>query len=163
MKPTLLLLFLALASLGTNAQTQPTGPVSQALLPMNNAKLEAILKAESEMVEGEAGSWRVLYGNTILVVITDEKNNRMRIITPITDEKEIKKKQYTEMLQAQFHKALDVKYALFDGVLWSMYAHPLKELTEEQLKDALSQVYLAAATFGGEYKSTGIQFGAGDN
>ena len=163
MKRILLIACLWLFATSMYAQEKPTGPVSQSLLPMSNAKMEAILKAESEMVEGNEGYWRVLYGQRILVVVTDEKNNRMRIMTPVTEEKEIKKNQYKEMLQAQFHKALDVKYALFDGVLWSMFVHPLKELTEDQLKDAMSQVYFAANNFGSNYKSTPLEFGAGDD
>ena len=138
-------------------------PITQSLMPMSNQKIDAILRAESEMVEGKDGSWRALFGQRILMVITDENNNRMRIIAPVVEEKELKKAQYEEMLRAQFHKALDIKYALFDGVLWSMYAHPLKELTEAQFKDAISQVYFGAENFGGSYKSTGIQFGAGDD
>lgn len=145
------------------AQNDATEPVTQSLMPMSNQKIDAILHAEAAMVEGKDGSWRALFGERILMVITDEANNRMRIIAPIAKEKEVKKSQYEEILRAQFHKALDIKYALFDGVIWSMFAHPLKELTEEQFKDALNQVYWGAENFGGSYKSTGLQFGAGDD
>ena len=43
----------------------------------------------------------------------------------------------------------------------SVYTHPLKELTPEQLKDALAQVIILANNFGGTYSSTDLLFGQG--
>ena len=59
---------------------------------------------------------------------------------------------------ANFHSALDVKYALSDEIIWSVYVHPLKELSEEQVADAVKQVYTAAKTFGSSYSSTNLVF-----
>ena len=59
---------------------------------------------------------------------------------------------------ANFHSVLDVKYALSDEIIWSVYAHPLKELSELQVVDAIQQVYAAAITFGGSYSSTNMVF-----
>ena len=129
---------------------------------MNNQKLEGILKKQGEIIESREGYWQLKYLNRILIVVTDQKNNRMRIITPIIDEKEMKKSYYSEVLKAQFDRALDVKYALYNGLLWSIFVHPLKELTESQLIDAISQVFYAAHNFGGSYRSTNLQFGSGD-
>ncbi|MCH8319327.1 MAG: hypothetical protein IIA88_12705 [Bacteroidetes bacterium] len=47
-------------------------------------------------------------------------------------------------------------------MLWSIFVHPLKELTQSQLIDAISQVFYAAHNFGGSYRSTNLQFGSGD-
>ena len=129
---------------------------------MTNARLERLLKEVSDYVEGNEGYWQVVYNGRPILVITDAPNNRMRIISPVVEEKELKKSQFTEILEAQFDRALDVKYALFESVLWSVYAHPLKELTEDQFKDAISQVFYAAHNFGASYKSTSLQFG-GEN
>lgn len=130
---------------------------------MDNNQLEAILKTQGKIIEGQPGSWRVAYQEGILLIITDQTNNRMRIIMPIIEKAKITDEQYVEILEAQFDRALDVKYALFEDVLWSVFAHPLGELTEAQVKDAMSQVYYAGYNFGGSYQSTDLIFGGGDN
>mgnify|MGYP000279780697 CR=1 FL=1 len=61
-------------------------------------------------------------------------------------------------LVANFHSVLDVKYALSDEIIWSVYAHPLQELSELQVVDAIQQVYAAALTFGSSYSSTNLVF-----
>lgn len=130
---------------------------------MTNQKLESILKTQGKIIEGQPGYWRVAYQEGILLIITDQANNRMRIIMPIVEKEKITEKQYSEMLEAQFDRALDVKYALYEDVLWSVFAHPLGELTTAQFKDALSQVYYAGYNFGGSYQSTDLIFGGGDD
>ena len=126
---------------------------------MNNERLGNILLKKASKVEGRSGLWTIEYADRILTIITDETHNRMRIITPIIKKDDIKKKQYDEMLEAMFDRTLDVKYTLYNDVLWAAFIHPLKELTEEQVIDALSQVYFAARTFGNEYISTNLKFG----
>jgi len=63
-----------------------------------------------------------------------------------------------ECMEANFHTALDSKYAISNNILWSAFIHPLKELTERQLIDAVSQVYSAARTFGSSYSSGALSF-----
>ena len=43
-----------------------------------------------------------------------------------------------------------------------MFTHPLKELTEHQVKDAILQVYNANITFGSIYSSTSLTFPASE-
>jgi len=126
---------------------------------MNNLKLEMVLESNGKIIEGRLGYWQLRYQDRVFTIITDERHNRMRIMTPVIESKKIKKAQYTELLEAQFDRVLDVKYALYNNYLWSVFIHPLNELTEEQVEDALSQVYYAAATFGTQYVSTNLQFG----
>jgi hypothetical protein len=82
----------------------------------------------------------------------------MRIITPIMETKNLEEEQLLNMLVANFHSALDVKYALSDEIIWSVFIHPLKELSEHQVLDAIDQVYAASATFGATYSSTDLVF-----
>jgi len=126
---------------------------------MTNERLGIILNDNAKIIEGSLGFWQVQYLDRVLTIVTDESHNRMRIMTAVILEKNLKKSQMKEVLEAQFDRALDVKYALSNEVLWSAFVHPLKELTEEQVKDALSQVYYAAYNFGGSYRSTDLQFG----
>lgn len=90
--------------------------------------------------------------------ITDENHNRMRIISPVKELEKASKEEILRCLEANFHTALDVKYAISEGVIWVAFIHPLKELSEEQVKDALLQVVNANITFGTTYSSTDLYF-----
>ena len=128
---------------------------------MDNVKIGEIISNISEKVEGTAGSWNFVYGEQILFVITDEAHNRMRIFTPIAEQKEIGTEELEKMLEANFHAALDAKYALYSGFVVSIFTHPLGELTPEQFKDAVKQVAIAGQNFGTTYSSTDLIFGGG--
>lgn len=129
---------------------------------MNNSKLEEILVAQTDSIQGNNGRWQALYQEMPLLVITDETNDRMRIIAPIIESSKLDEGLLLDSLTANFHSALDVKYAISDGILWSVYIHPLSPLTQEQVESALSQVYSAAATFGTTFSSTSLLFGGGE-
>ncbi len=149
MKKSSLLLFLFLnLAVGLFAQAE-----------MNNLKMGVILEKIGDKVEGVAGNWQVVYGEQVLFIITDEANNRMRIFTPIADQKDIDKTELATMLEANFHAALDAKYALYSGFVVSLFTHPLKELTDHQFKDAVKQVAVAGQNFGTTYSSTDLIFG----
>lgn len=130
-----------------------------AQLDMNNIKMGEILERISDKVEGVEGNWQIIYGEQILFIITDESHNRMRIFTPIADQKEVTAKELEAMLAANFHAALDAKYALYSGFVVSLFTHPLKELTDEQFKDAVKQVAVAGQNYGTTYSSTDLIFG----
>lgn len=127
---------------------------------MTNTKMGEILEQIGDKVEGVEGNWQVIYGEQILFVLTDPTHNRMRIFTPIADQKDLKRGEMEEMLTANFHAALDAKYALYSGFVVSLFTHPLKELTKEQFKDAMKQVAVAGQNFGTTYSSTDLIFGA---
>ena len=82
----------------------------------------------------------------------------MRIISPIIESSKLDEDLKTDVLIANFHTALDVKYAISDNVLWSVFIHPLKELTDNQVIDAIKQVYRANLTFGSTNSSTDLIF-----
>jgi len=125
---------------------------------MTNERMGTILKQEIGEVEGSAGSWQFIYGDHLVMVITDEAANRMRIFSPIIEEKDLEPGQYKEMLEANFHSALDAKYCLYEGFAIAVFTHPLRELSKHQLIDAARQVVNLAATFGTAYQSTGLIF-----
>ncbi|MGC6431181.1 MAG: hypothetical protein ACON5F_09080 [Jejuia sp.] len=93
-----------------------------------------------------------------MMCITDTNHIRMRIISPIADSNSLNDELIKAALVANFHTALDVKYAVSDGVLWSVFIHPLKELSEHQVKDAVSQIYHANINFGTTFISTSLTF-----
>ncbi len=125
---------------------------------MTSEKLLHIIQAEADTVSVQGNSIRFLFNDTMLVCIYDEGANRMRIISPIVEREKLGEEELLNALVANFHSVLDVKYALSDEVIWSVYAHPLKELSEAQVIDAIQQVYAAAITFGKSYSSTNLVF-----
>ena len=125
---------------------------------MDNATLDEIFTTMSDTIQGESGRWQFNIKDVLFVCITDTNHNRMRIISPITESNNLDEEEKTLLLLANFHTALDVKYAISDDVLWSVFIHPLKELTYAQVEDAVSQVYYANITFGLSYSSTDLVF-----
>lgn len=125
---------------------------------MDNDKLQEIYTSVSDSIQGNKGAWQFFVKDVQLVSFTDTNHNRMRIISPIADSNSLDDKLIKAALVANFHTALDVKYAVSEGVLWAVFIHPLKELSEHQVRDALSQVYHANVNFGTTYASTSLSF-----
>ncbi|NER11902.1 hypothetical protein GWK08_00480 [Leptobacterium flavescens] len=125
---------------------------------MTAARLGDIISRVSDSIQTNGNSWQFLYKDRLIICITDENANRMRIISPIIEREKLDEELLLNSLVANFHTALDVKYAISDEILWSVFAHPLKELTEHQVEDAISQVYYANLTFGVTFSSTTLTF-----
>ena len=125
---------------------------------MNNDKLPEIYSSVSDSITGNTGSWQFFINNVQLISLTDASHNRMRIMSPIADSNSLNDDLIKAAMVANFHTALDVKYAVSDGILWSVFTHPLKELSENQVKDALSQVFYANINFGTSFASTSLIF-----
>ena len=125
---------------------------------MDIKTLDNIFNTMSDTIQGQSGRWQITIEDIMFICIADTAHNRMRIISPIADANTLDENQKTLLLLANFHTALDVKYAISDDVLWSAYIHPLRELTVAQVKDAVSQVYYANITFGTTYTSTDLVF-----
>jgi len=150
MKRFALLFFLGLLGMSVSAQN------------MDNDRLEEILTEVSDSLSGQPGSWQLMIGEVFMLCITDQTNNRMRIISPIVEVDQVTDEQMGKAMEANFHSALDVRYAISDGIMWAAFIHPLRELRVSQTLDALSQVYSAAATFGDTYASTFLTFPKAD-
>lgn len=125
---------------------------------MDNSTLEKIIYVLSDTIQGNPGNWQFTIEGKMFLCITDESHNRMRIMTPITSQEELTLDDMQKLLEANFHTALDVKYALSNKLLWSVFIHPLKELNKNQVIDAINQVYAAALTYGTTYNSTDLVF-----
>lgn len=121
---------------------------------MNNRKIDRIFRAECERLEGSAGVWQFRYMDRPMFCFTDRTLNRMRIICPIALVEKLDEGVVYDAMTANFHSALDVKYAISDEIMWSVFIHPFRELSTRQVKDALHQLFMAAHTFGTTYSST---------
>ncbi|MEL6552322.1 MAG: hypothetical protein AAFQ63_02485 [Cyanobacteria bacterium J06621_11] len=126
---------------------------------MTLSDLASILEAEGTDVEGSNGQWQVTIEDRTLLVLADESNNRMRIFTPVIPAENLSAQQIQSVLLANFHTALDARYALSENALVSVFVHPLGSLNESDLRSALSQVATLANTFGSSYTSGALDFG----
>jgi len=126
---------------------------------MDNDKLEKIIYVMSDSVVGTNGVWEMQVKGMPMMCITDQTNNRMRIIAPVKEAKDVTEEEMKAAMEANFHTALDVRYAVSNDIMWVAYIHPLKELTKDQVINAFSQVYNATLTFGTLYTSTELSFG----
>lgn len=125
---------------------------------MSGDNLRSLIEMSSDTLAQNGNSIRFAYKERMLICIYDENANRMRIISPIVKRENINEEQILNALVANFHSALDVKYALSDEIIWAVFIHPLKELSDHQVFDAIDQVYTAAITFGTSYSSTKLVF-----
>ena len=130
-------------------------------MTMNNERLGEMIKTEAEILKSSEGYWELKYKSFHVIIVTDQKHNRMRIISPIKEESKLGDKDIKEVLSANFDRALDAKYAIYKGYLWSVFTHPLGELQDAQFKDALLQVVTLANNYGSTYTSTDLIFGGG--
>jgi len=130
---------------------------------MTNQDLNHIFSTNYELRQAHMGHWEFEIDGKEIVCLTDEGNNRMRIISPIIQIKKVSPQELQKCMEANFHTALDVKYAISNDLLWSAFIHPLRELTAQQVKDAVSQVYYAAITFGSSYSSSNLYFRKSDD
>ena len=125
---------------------------------MTNKKLHKIFTKNYSVKSEQLGHWQIEVEGKELVCLTDQYHNRMRIICPIIYAEQVRSEELVKCMEANFHTALDVRYAISNELLWSAFIHPLKELTEQQVKEAVSQVYVAAMTFGSSYNSSNLYF-----
>lgn len=151
-------------SAGNSGQVGPSAEAeSDARVLMDNARLGGLLKLLDPELSGQPGNWVITFQETSAQVLTDERADRMRIMIPIADAKELEADVLYRLLQANYESALDARYAIAQGLVWVAYIHPLSPLTEGELLLALAQTYNAASTFGGSYSGGLFQFGGGDN
>ena len=97
-----------------------------------------------------------------MIMVYDNSADRMRIISPIAKLEELEEGELLRTMQANFASALDVRYAVSSGTMWSAFLHPISQLTSPMVVSAIQQVAAANLTFGTEYTSTGMTFGGGD-
>ena len=92
--------------------------------------------------------------------MADRRHSRMRIITPIVKVDDLTEEHKDRMLEANFHTALDARYSINEGFVYSTFIHPISSLTEAELTPAMKQVAWLVLTFGESYSSGELPFNA---
>ena len=127
---------------------------------MNNQQLDSIIREHADQIHNDTlGRWQFDYFGRTLIVLTDEFNNRMRIITPVAQAEALDEELLHTCMSANFDRALDARYAINGEFVWSAFIHPLRELEVSQVVDAMTQVANLAVTFGMSFSSSGLTFG----
>jgi len=102
---------------------------------MTNEKLEEIFTKKVDTLSGYPGYWEMIHKKRQLLCITDVDHNRMRIISPVVQTSLLDKELLLDALTANFHSALDVKYAISkDFLLVKLLKRIRKLLLLKQIK-----------------------------
>ena len=94
------------------------------------------------------------------MVLADQQHNRMRIMSPVVDAAGLDNQTLRIILEANFDRTLDGRYAIWKGQVWSVYLHPLSSLTQQQFDAAVEQVIRLRQNFGTTYASSDLVFDA---
>lgn len=131
---------------------------------MTNERLHRLIETIGTSVatstrKGGLGNWRFEFeGRQIAIVTDDNAFDRMRIMTPIVDDSELGDSELRILLSANYDRAIDAKFAIAKGYLWSLFTHPLRALSEEQFLDAVEQVKTLADNYGDSYSSCNFKY-----
>ena len=85
----------------------------------------------------------------------------MRVITPVGQADKLDFKQLRFLMEVNFERALDAKYAIWHDQVWATFVHPLSSLSPEELKAGVKQVVNLYRTYGTDFTSTGMAFSPG--
>lgn len=124
-------------------------------------QLTAILREEATDVQIEQGQVSFKYEGRTMLILTSAQHDRMRIVAPIRRAAKLTPEQRDNMLLANFHTALDGRYAVSNGIVFATFLHPLSTLHERDFRSALSQINQLVQNFGTTYSSGALGFGAG--
>ena len=126
---------------------------------MNVQRMRAIVEDVVGAVQQDANVWNFMFQGAQLTLIYDETHDRMRVISPIVRLPDVTTEQLAAAMGANFHSALDARYASSGDVLYAAFIHPLSHLQEDELRSALHQVAQLATSFGTSYSSGELMFG----
>ena len=127
---------------------------------MTQAQLEDTIRELSSEHDGGNGVIHFVFNDVPMVCISDVAADRMRIVAPIIALEELEPQQLLYMLAANFHTTLDARYAMSDGVVHGVFIHPLSPISTTEIEAALRQVANVVLTFGQQYSSGELVFGA---
>lgn len=122
--------------------------------------MESIVKSIATESKGEKGYVEFTYNQVKMYMISDTTHDRMRIISPVANYSDLTSDHLKAVLESNFHNALDARYAVSKEVLYAAFIHPLSTLSDRDLQSAMTQVANLAITFGSEYTSGVLNYGA---
>ncbi|SEK98777.1 hypothetical protein SAMN05421666_2884 [Roseovarius nanhaiticus] len=128
-------------------------------VPLDAERLGQLVEALDPGAQAQGNGWRMVIEGQIVLLTTDPAAGRLRAMVPIRAADSLEAPELDRMLRANFDTALDGRYAISSGLVWSLYASPLAGLGKAQLISGLAQVVTLARSYGGAYSSGVMQFG----
>lgn len=126
---------------------------------MTLGTLGQLLDRLLEEKEGSEGFWHGQRAGVTVYVVADEEHDRMRIMSPIGEMRKADAGFLSILLQANFDRALDAKYALRKKEVWSVFMHPMSTLVPDDLGTFIDQVSRLVQNTGTTYASSELVFG----
>lgn len=145
-----------LATCNRPVQSQRAGGGAE---KMTLARLVELIRAAGTDVEASGSAVQFLYDQAPMLCVWDAAHDRMRILTPVIADSALRDEDRRLLLEADFHSALDARYATSGGVLYAVFIHPLSPLTDEEVRSAMRQVAALRKTYGSTYSSGEVFFG----
>lgn len=124
---------------------------------MNSERLTALLEESAVIQERREGFWNVDYLDRNLLIV-NKPVDLLRIMTPILPAEDVDVAILFQVLQANFERTRNARYALQGDYLWAAFGYTFEALTELEIMTAMDQVTLLADTFGATFSASLITF-----
>ena len=166
-------LFMAFSAAAQDAPPPPASPapdeapapapeLNEAALAKAQILLEAVLRIDPEAeLMGNGAQFNV--GETRVILVFDVSADRMRLMSPVGNTGALDADLLYRLMQANFDSALDARYAVAQGTLWSTFIHPMSSLTLSDFASGIGQTVNLVDTFGTSFSSGALLFGGGDS
>ena len=128
---------------------------------MTTTAIGRLLDSYLSQLDGKPGFWRGVREEVEVFVLSDEAHDRMRIMAPIGEVREMHPELLQVLLQANYDRALDARYALRGHELWSVTVHPLATLAPDDFASFLDQVVKLVKNTGSTFAASELVFGGG--
>ncbi|MBN3875422.1 MAG: hypothetical protein ACYTXT_10250 [Nostoc sp.] len=86
-----------------------------------------------------AGEWQIDTSNFRLLVLLSEDNTWLRVLLPIVPIQEAQP-FLEQFLEANFDDTQEVRYALYEGVIWGVFQHNSGTLVSADLSNAINRL-----------------------
>lgn len=116
---------------------------------------------ENASITGNGATFEV--DGTPVTLVFDVNADRMRLFTRVASSDGLSGAQLKRLMQANFDTALDARYAIAGGQVWSTFMHPLVSLSQDDFVSAIAQTVTLVRTYGTTFSSGALSFGAGDS
>ena len=150
----------------TAAPEPPESPDVEAPLaeaPMTLSRMAEIVFGLDPEAQSSGESFQMTIEDVPILIVTDPSADRMRAMVPIRSAQGMSDEELMRVMQANFDTALDARYAVAQGRLWSTYIHPFAALEKDQFISGLGQTVNLARTYGTLFTGGALSFRGGDS
>ncbi len=141
---------------------QPDEPPATGIVAMTLDRIDELVRRIDIDAVRNGNSWQINYRDMPIFVIGDDNADRIRIMSPVSNAAILSEGQLLRLMQANFESALDARYAIAQGAVWSAFIHPLSVLDEREFFSGMGQTMSLVVTYGTTFSSGALAFTGGD-